>query len=47
MNKFNKIIKRIFDIICSGLGLIVLSLVFLVIALRIKTGSDGPIFFKQ
>lgn len=47
MNKFNKIIKRIFDIICSGLGLIALSLVFLIIALRIKTGSDGPIFFKQ
>lgn len=47
MNKFNKMIKRIFDIICSGLGLIALSLVFLIIAIRIKTGSDGPIFFKQ
>lgn len=47
MNKFNRIIKRIFDIICSTLGLIALSLVFIVISIRIKTGSDGPVFFKQ
>ncbi|AGF59093.1 MULTISPECIES: sugar transferase [Clostridium] len=47
MNKFNKIVKRIFDLICSTLGLIVLSPVLLVIAIRIKTGSDGPVFFKQ
>ncbi|MCE5219906.1 MAG: sugar transferase [Clostridium sp.] len=47
MNKFNKIVKRIFDFICSTLGLIVLSPVLLAIAIKIKTGSDGPIFFKQ
>jgi lipopolysaccharide/colanic/teichoic acid biosynthesis glycosyltransferase len=47
MNKFNKIVKRIFDLICSTLGLIVLSPVLLVIAIRIKTGTDGPVFFKQ
>lgn len=47
MNKFNKIVKRIFDFICSTLGLIVLSPVLLAIAIKIKTGSDGSIFFKQ
>jgi lipopolysaccharide/colanic/teichoic acid biosynthesis glycosyltransferase len=47
MNKFNKIVKRIFDLICSTLGLIVLSPVLIIIAIRIKMGSDGPVFFKQ
>lgn len=47
MNALNKFIKRIFDIICSGLGLIVLSPFLLFVAIRIKMGSDGPVFFKQ
>ena len=47
MNRINKIIKRIFDLICSTLGLIVLSLVLIGIAIKIKAGSDGPVFFKQ
>ncbi|WP_160689407.1 sugar transferase [Clostridium sp. C2-6-12] len=47
MNKINKVIKRIFDLICSTLGLIVLSPVLIVIAIKIKAGSDGPVFFKQ
>jgi lipopolysaccharide/colanic/teichoic acid biosynthesis glycosyltransferase len=47
MSKFNKAIKRIFDFICSTLGLIALSPVLLAIAIKIKTGSDGPVFFKQ
>lgn len=47
MNTFNKVVKRIFDLICSTLGLIVLSPILIVIAIRIKTDSDGPVFFKQ
>lgn len=47
MNRINKIIKRIFDLICSTLGLIALSLVLIGIAIKIKAGSDGPVFFKQ
>lgn len=47
MNALNKIIKRIFDIVCSGLGLIILSPFLLFVAIRIKMGSDGPVFFKQ
>ncbi|WP_297426839.1 sugar transferase [Clostridium sp.] len=47
MNIFNKVVKRIFDLICSTLGLIVLSPVLIAIAIKIKTDSDGPVFFKQ
>lgn len=47
MNKFNRIVKRIFDITASGLGIIVLSPILLIIALMIKKESDGPVFFKQ
>lgn len=47
MNIFNRTIKRIFDFVCSGIGLIILSPVLIVIAIMIKRGSDGPVFFKQ
>lgn len=47
MDKINKVIKRVFDLVCSTLGLIVLSPVLIGIAVKIKIGSDGPVFFKQ
>ena len=40
-------IKRLFDLLASGIGLLLLSPLFLVIALAIKVGSHGPIFFRQ
>lgn len=39
--------KRLFDILCSLLGLIVLSPVFLVLIVAIKADSRGPVLFKQ
>lgn len=39
--------KRIFDIISSGLGLIVLSPLFLILAIWIKLDSKGPVFYRQ
>ena len=39
--------KRAFDIIASGLGLIVLSPLFLVLAIWIKLDSKGPVFYRQ
>lgn len=39
--------KRIFDIIASGLGLIVLSPFFMIIAIWIKLDSKGPVFYRQ
>ena len=40
-------VKRTFDIVVSGLALIILSPVFLIIAILIKATSKGPVFFKQ
>jgi lipopolysaccharide/colanic/teichoic acid biosynthesis glycosyltransferase len=39
--------KRIFDIIASGLGLLVLSPLFIIIAIWIKLDSKGPVFYRQ
>lgn len=39
--------KRLFDIIASGVGLIVLSPLFAVLAVWIKVDSKGPVFYRQ
>jgi lipopolysaccharide/colanic/teichoic acid biosynthesis glycosyltransferase len=39
--------KRLFDIVASGLGLIVLSPLFLILAIWIKLDSKGPVFYRQ
>ena len=39
--------KRLFDIIASACGLIVLSPVFLILAIWIKIDSKGPVFYRQ
>ena len=40
-------IKRFFDIVISTIGLIVLSPVFLILAIIVKVDSKGPIFFAH
>ena len=39
--------KRALDILLSGLGLIVLSPLFLIISIAIKAEDPGPVFFRQ
>ena len=39
--------KRLFDIVASGLGLIVLSPLFIILAIWIKLDSKGPVFYRQ
>ena len=39
--------KRLFDIIASGFGLIVLSPIFFILAIWIKLDSKGPVFYRQ
>lgn len=39
--------KRTFDILASGLGLLCLSPLFLFIAIWIKVDSKGPVFYRQ
>lgn len=40
-------LKRVFDIVASGLGLVVLSPVLLILAIGVKLSSPGPVLFKQ
>lgn len=47
LNTKNKIVKRIFDLLFSCLGLIFLTPLFLLIAILIKLDSPGPILFRQ
>ena len=39
--------KRALDLLLSGLGLIVLSPLFLIISIAIKAEDPGPVFFRQ
>jgi undecaprenyl-phosphate galactose phosphotransferase len=46
-NTINLFMKRFFDIVAAGLGIIFLSPIFLTIAFFIKFSSKGPILFYQ
>lgn len=39
--------KRFFDVIVSGIGLILLSPLFVFFAIWIKSDSEGPVFYRQ
>lgn len=39
--------KRLLDITASGIGLLLLSPIFLVLAIWIKLDSQGPVFYRQ
>lgn len=44
----NRIIKRVFDIVCSGLFLFTLfPFIYIIVGMAIKLSSSGPVFFKQ
>ena len=40
-------VKRVFDIIASAIGLIILSPLFLFLVIKIKHGDGGPAFYSQ
>lgn len=39
--------KRLFDLVCSMVAIIIFSLPMLIVAIIIKLDSKGPVFFKQ
>ncbi len=41
------IVKRLFDLVFAGLGLLFLLPLFLLIAILIRLDSPGPVFFRQ
>lgn len=47
LRMYRKYIKRILDFVLSFIALIMLSPVFLIIAILIKLDSKGPVLFKQ
>lgn len=47
MKKFGLITKRLFDIVCALVGLIILSPVLIICALLIRVNLGSPIFFRQ
>lgn len=42
-----KFLKRGFDILCSGIGLLLLGPLLLLLALIVKVSSPGPVIYKQ
>lgn len=46
-NPLNTALKRVFDILFSGLFLIFFPLILIPVAIAIKISSPGPVFFKQ
>lgn len=39
--------KRLFDVLASGCGLLVLSPILIIVAIWIKLDSEGPVFYRQ
>ncbi len=46
-NQFSLFFKEVFDLVVSFFGLVILSPVFLIVAILIKVTSKGPVFFLQ
>ncbi len=44
---YKNCIKRIIDLLLSGIGIIVAAIPMLIVAILIKIDSPGPVFFKQ
>ena len=47
MPVWQRVVKRLFDIVASVFALVILSPVFLVCAIIVKTTSKGPVFYVQ
>src|SRR5690606_11916938 len=40
-------VKRLSDIICAAIGLVLAAPLFLILAIAVKLTSPGPVFFRQ
>ena len=47
MPAWQQSVKRVFDITVSSVAILLLSPVYLYVAVRVKLGSKGPVFYKQ
>jgi exopolysaccharide biosynthesis polyprenyl glycosylphosphotransferase len=46
-DSYSRFVKRAMDIVCSAIGLVVLSPLFAVVAALVRSGSPGPVFYLQ
>ncbi|HKM00217.1 MAG TPA: undecaprenyl-phosphate glucose phosphotransferase, partial [Mobilitalea sp.] len=46
-NTFNRLVKRLFDVLGAVFALVIFSIPMLIAALLIKISSDGPVIFSQ
>lgn len=46
-HKISLILKRIFDIVCASVALVIFSPIMILVAIAIKIDSPGEIFFRQ
>jgi exopolysaccharide biosynthesis polyprenyl glycosylphosphotransferase len=44
---WGKVVKRLVDVFVAGVGLVILSPIFAIVAIAIKINSKGPVFFHQ
>ena len=44
---YKHFLKRLFDLVLSFFGIIILALPMVILAIAIKCDSKGPVFFKQ
>lgn len=44
---YNRLIKRLLDIVLSSIGIMVLTIPMLIVAMIVKLDSPGPVLFKQ
>ena len=47
MNSFERAVKRIFDVVCSFFGIVVLSPVFLIVYVALRVQNEGSVIFRQ
>lgn len=47
MRTINCFVKRLFDIVSSGIAIIILIPIWIGVSIAIKRETDGPVFFKQ
>ncbi len=46
-NTLNRLIKRVFDLLCGTLALIVFAIPMIIVAIAVKVSSPGPVLYKQ
>ena len=47
MNVFERFVKRLFDVFCSFVSIVILSPIYLIVYISLRLQNDGSVIFKQ